>query len=240
MDDLFEIMQTTRSMRRLKPDPVPDELIRKILEAGAVRGERRQHAALALPGGEGPEDQAGGAGLVQEGVRRGGGAALRHQRAAARRHAGALQAPAFGGGVSDRSLPRGAGVDRRLHRRGHGAPTRWSGASIYPAVQNMLLATRALGLGSTLTTRHLLYEKEAEAAMGLPEGVHSYAILPIGYPMGNVRAGRPRQARRHRLPGQMGPALRRDELREAKHATHSARSRARPIWRPSTTMSSTR
>src|SRR5436305_4892489 len=32
--DLFEIMQTTRSMRRLKPDPVPNELIRKILEAG--------------------------------------------------------------------------------------------------------------------------------------------------------------------------------------------------------------
>ena len=34
-NDVFEIMQTTRSMRRLKPDPVPDELIRKILEAGA-------------------------------------------------------------------------------------------------------------------------------------------------------------------------------------------------------------
>ena len=63
-------------------------------------------------------------------------------------------------------------------------PTRWSGASIYPAVQNMLLAARALGLGATLTTRHLLYEKEAEAALGLPPGVHSYAILPIGYPMG--------------------------------------------------------
>jgi nitroreductase len=64
------------------------------------------------------------------------------------------------------------------------APTRGSGASIYPAVQNMLLAARALGLGATLTTRHLLYEKEAEAALGLPPGVHSYAILPIGYPMG--------------------------------------------------------
>ena len=35
MDDVFQIMQTTRSMRRLKPDPVPDESIRKILEAGA-------------------------------------------------------------------------------------------------------------------------------------------------------------------------------------------------------------
>jgi nitroreductase len=48
----------------------------------------------------------------------------------------------------------------------------------------MLLAARALGLGSTLTTRHLLFAKEAEAALGLPEGVHSYAILPIGWPMG--------------------------------------------------------
>jgi hypothetical protein len=35
--DLFEIIKTTRSMRRLKPDPVPNELIRKILEAGSVR-----------------------------------------------------------------------------------------------------------------------------------------------------------------------------------------------------------
>jgi len=32
--DLFEIINTTRSMRRLKPDPVPNEVIRKILEAG--------------------------------------------------------------------------------------------------------------------------------------------------------------------------------------------------------------
>ena len=33
-NDLFEIIRTTRSMRRLKPDPVPNDLIRKILEAG--------------------------------------------------------------------------------------------------------------------------------------------------------------------------------------------------------------
>ena len=32
--DLFEVIRTTRSMRRLKPDPVPNELIRKILEVG--------------------------------------------------------------------------------------------------------------------------------------------------------------------------------------------------------------
>ena len=85
MDDLFEIMQTTRSMRRLKPDPVPDELIRKILEAGACAangGNTQRWRFLVI---KDPQDQAGGAGLVQEGVRRGGRPALRHQRAAARR-----------------------------------------------------------------------------------------------------------------------------------------------------------
>jgi nitroreductase len=67
-------------------------------------------------------------------------------------------------------------------------PTRISGSSIYPAVQNMLLAARSLGLGATLTTLHLQFEKEAEAAMGLPPNVHSYALLPIGYPMGRFGA----------------------------------------------------
>jgi nitroreductase len=65
-----------------------------------------------------------------------------------------------------------------------GTPTRTSGSSIYPAVQNMLLAARALGLGATLTTLYVQFEKEAEAALGLPPGVHSYALLPIGYPIG--------------------------------------------------------
>ena len=72
-------------------------------------------------------------------------------------------------------------------------PGRSAGSSIYPAVENMLLAARALGLGSVLTTRHITYEKEVDAAMGIPPGFHSYAILPIGYPMGRfgpVAAGR--------------------------------------------------
>jgi len=59
-----------------------------------------------------------------------------------------------------------------------------AGASIYPAVQNMLLAARALGMGATLTTRHLLYESEVDEILGLPEGAKSFAIVPIGYPLG--------------------------------------------------------
>jgi hypothetical protein len=66
--DLFEIIRTTRSMRRLKPDPVPTELIRKILEA-CLRPERRQHAALAVPGNPRCEDQGDCRGLVQAHLR---------------------------------------------------------------------------------------------------------------------------------------------------------------------------
>jgi nitroreductase len=63
-----------------------------------------------------------------------------------------------------------------------------SGASIYPSAQNMLLAARALGLGSVLTTRHLLYEKDVNEALGLPENAETFAILPIGWPMGKFGA----------------------------------------------------
>jgi hypothetical protein len=44
-----------------------------------------------------------------------------------------------------------------------------------------------------------IFEKEAEAALGLPPNVHSYALLPIGYPMGTVRASPPCCDRRYRL-----------------------------------------
>ena len=45
---------------------------------------------------------------------------------------------------------------------------------------------RALGLGATLTALHLQFETETEEALGLPPDVHSYALLPIGYPIGRV------------------------------------------------------
>ena len=48
----------------------------------------------------------------------------------------------------------------------------------------MLLTARALGLGTTLTTLYLQFEKEAEVALGLPPNDHFYALLPIGPPTG--------------------------------------------------------
>jgi nitroreductase len=182
-NDLFEIIRTTRAMRRLKPDPVPDALIRKIIQAGVCApngGNTQRWRFLVI------KDQT------------------------IKRKVQVWYKKAFDEVVGPRYLKSTPppGVTREAYNRQHAAveyltdhfheapvwivacieetapPTRWSGASIYPAVQNMLLAARALGLGATLTTRHLLFEKETEAALGLPPGVHSYAILPIGWPMG--------------------------------------------------------
>ena len=48
----------------------------------------------------------------------------------------------------------------------------------------MLLTARSLGLGSTLTCRHMMFGKECDAIFGLPENVVSFAILPVGWPEG--------------------------------------------------------
>ena len=56
------------------------------------------------------------------------------------------------------------------------------GASIYPAVQNLMLAARALGLGTVMTTLHTRYESEVKAFLGIPDDVHTAALVPIGYP----------------------------------------------------------
>ena len=184
-NELFEIMHTTRAMRRLKSDPVPDALIRKILEAGicAPNGGNTQRWRFLVIKDQAIKRQ------VQQYYKRA------FDEVVGPRYLSSAPPP----GVSRDAYTRQHAAVQYLTDHFHEAPvwivacldegavppTRWSGASLYPAVPTMLLAARALGLGATLTTRHLLYEKEAEAALGLPSGVHSYAILPIGYPMGH-------------------------------------------------------
>ena len=59
-----------------------------------------------------------------------------------------------------------------------------AGASIYPAVQNIILACRALGLGTVLTTNHMLLEDEMKQLLGLPPEVMTFGLMPVGYPAG--------------------------------------------------------
>ena len=185
--ELFDVLSTTRAMRRLKPDPVPDELIVKILEAGtrAPNGANSQSWHF----------------IVVKDV-----AIKRAVQVWYKKALDEIVGPRY----ASSEPPAGSSVEK-YHRQHlaveyltehfHEAPVwivacikhnnplippnRTAGASIYPAVQNMLLAARALGLGASLTTRHLLFEEESEKALELPSGVHSYAIVPIGYPVGN-------------------------------------------------------
>lgn len=58
-------------------------------------------------------------------------------------------------------------------------------ASVYPAVQNLILAARARGLGTVLTTVYKVYEDEVRAACGIPDRYEVAALLPLGHPKGS-------------------------------------------------------
>ena len=57
-----------------------------------------------------------------------------------------------------------------------------TGASIYPSVQNLMLAARALGLGTVLTTLHRRRKARIHEILGIPDHVESAAIIPLGWP----------------------------------------------------------
>ena len=66
----------------------------------------------------------------------------------------------------------------------YGADDVRTAAGVYPAVQNLMLAARSLGLGTTLTSRHRLAMAETRAALGIPDDASIYAVIPLGHPLG--------------------------------------------------------
>ncbi len=186
-ENLFDIMGTMRAMRRLKPDPVPDDLIVKILEAGtrAPNGANSQtwHFIVVKDVAIKKAVQVWYKKALDEIVGpRYASSAPPAGSTAAKYHRQHLAVEYLTDHFHEAPIWIVACIK---HENALVPPDRSAGASIYPAVQNMLLAARALGLGANLTTRHLRFEEESEKALELPEGVHSYAIIPIGYPMGN-------------------------------------------------------
>ena len=178
--DMFETIGTQRAMRRLKPDPISDEDLWKILDAAikAPSGSNRQPWNFIV---------------VRD--------------AETKRKIGEYYLDAWnkayvsGPGQAALREPRMAGVYRSAEHLAHhlaDAPvliiatirkdgasiSSTAGASIYPAVQNLMLAARALGLGTTLTTLHKFHEEEVKELLGIPEEVETMALIPIGSPKG--------------------------------------------------------
>jgi nitroreductase len=193
---LFEAIYTQRALRRLKPDPIPDELLWRVLEAGtkAPSGSNSQVWRFLVVHDPGRKrfiqqrykkawDQyaAANAALATERSQPPPPAELRSQlrmvRSAMHLAEHMHEAPVLLlVCMGPRPLPPPAAGQRRSPAALY--------ASVFPAVQNILLAARGLGLGATLTTLHLLYEDEIKAEFGIPADTETVALIPLGYPEG--------------------------------------------------------
>lgn len=203
---LFDIMYSMRAMRRLKPDPVPEDLIARVIEAGTMAPSGGNEQGWSFIVVTDPAKKQ----FIQERYHRAFSAYAKVRMAEAQEAADAGTAP-----PPDPAQLRMAQAAFHMADHMHEAPVLLfacmkrraaggvadaaltgsvEGASIYPAVQNMLLACRALGLGTVLTTLHKLYEDEIKAELGVPENIDLSALLPIGYPEGNFGSVRRRPA----------------------------------------------
>lgn len=183
--DVLEAIHTTRSMRRLKTDPIPDEVIREILEA-AVRGP------------SGSNQQTWSFIVIRD-------PAIKKRVQELYYEAGkayfASQQPSPDLSEEQRAVAaRVRSSALHLAEHMHEAPVLIMccirgkesftlGSSIYPAVQNLMLAARAFGIGSTLTTIHRGRDSEVKELLNIPEDVHTAALIPLGYPTGRWRQG---------------------------------------------------
>jgi nitroreductase len=198
---LFDALYSARSIRRLKPDPVPEELITRILDVAirAPSGGNAQSWAFVVVRDPDLRRQLGviyrKASDIAEAVyaARGRSAHLNERQFARLMAAGKHlwdhmgDAPVLLIPCSHRPvLPAREALPPDI-AAGYQKEVAYAecirGASIYPAVQNIILACRGLGLGTVITTNHIRCEDEVKALLGIPEDVSTWALMPIGWPI---------------------------------------------------------
>jgi nitroreductase len=203
---LFEAIYTARALRRLKPDPIPDDIIAKVIDAGirAPTGANSQNWVFVVV--KDPDKRA----RIGELYRKAGQAFMalyrgQDQRPAHMSEKAWLRMTASAAYLFEHvhqvpvlvlaclnqprtAPPTGSLPPEMAANAGKVAP-RLMGSSIYPAVQNMILACRAFGLGTVLTTGVSYLENDVRTILGLPPEIQTYAMLPIGYPEENSGFG---------------------------------------------------
>jgi len=199
---VFEAIHTARALRQFKPDPVPEAAITQILDA-AIRApsagnaqnwvfivvreleQRRKLGAIYRKASDIASAMYAMRGRPSHMTEE----QFQHfLRSGAHLWDHMADAPVILVPCQSRpQLPPQASLPRELRERFADEERyveRIRGASIYPAVQNIILACRALGLGTTITTNHIRYENEVKAVLGIPDDVDTFAMMPIGYPRG--------------------------------------------------------
>lgn len=182
--DFFDVVTTQRAMRRLHPDPVPDEDLWTILETAtmAPSGGNTQPWNFIVIRDRATKDKI--AAWYLEAWNATYGPNREAMRSDPRMVKTYNSADYLANHLAD--VPVLILVTRKKDGVRLGTI---GGASIYPAVQNLMLAARALGYGTTLTTLHALHEADVKALLGIPEGIETVALIPLGKPKGTF--GRP-------------------------------------------------
>jgi len=180
---LDEAMSTQRAIRRLKPDPVDDALVLRLIELAlkAPSGSNQQNWEFLMVKDPAVKRKLGrlnrGAWNLYGGIGRrmyrGNDAMLRIMKAVAWQADHFEEIPVLVVACLRGMRPAWPPV----------AATSYYG-SIYPSVQNLLLAARAAGLGAALITLPLWSTFLARRALGLPWSVTPCAVVPLGWPTG--------------------------------------------------------
>lgn len=211
---VLEVMRTMRAMRRLAPEPVPEELLERLVEAATwgPSGSNAQAFDFVVVTDRGVMAELAplwrrcvDSYMTLVGDRR--PATMDQARFDALRRAIAYQAehfaqtpalivPCYRYPNDPLAVMRDAAATLRgLEQLGPQGAARLLGrlqrigllteaSSVYPGVQNLLLTARALGLGANITLWHLFLEHEWKAVLGIPRRVHTFAVIPVGFPLG--------------------------------------------------------
>lgn len=175
--DVFEAMSTCRAMRHLRPDPVPDELIEQIVTAGTWAPSPANSQGRDFVVIRDPKKKAAIGGAIERVMAPAVAAMDRPDRSTRLMLDGTAHlvttlatCPVLilvcGKAVYPPHAPRESFV--------------WS--SLYPAAQNLIVAARALGLGTVFTTFQGVAEPVIREVLEIPDDVHLGCLIPVGWP----------------------------------------------------------
>jgi nitroreductase len=190
--ELYDAMSTLRAVRRLRPDPIDEAVLERVLTAATWAPTGGNHQAWRIVAVQDPDKKQALADLYKP-----------HWMNYVPAYEAALDgAPVEVAEKSKRTLDAGTYLAEHLHEvpvicvfcftlhgitvtdAELGRQSVVGGGSIYPAVQNLLLAARSEGLGCVLTTLLCVEEPAVKEVLNLPEDWYTAAAVPLGYPVG--------------------------------------------------------
>ncbi len=188
IDGFLELLRKRRSIRRFKPDPIPDEYVEKILEAGrrAMSGANGQPWEFIVVKDKETKNKIADAWFEPRREQY----AIEQTRIEELRHPHAIRPP-VSPGFKDAPVLIVVIGDRRTYQAtvlsanfigGEGQVAGGYGKNVGNATQNLHLAAAALGLGSQWVSVNHVWEQSLKAILDVPAVLDIHTIVPIGYP----------------------------------------------------------